>query len=319
MATTHIERTDIHRPSAIIPGDYDLICYTYRGPDPFAAMEAAAGRRFFTDHMKQHGARFAQIDREGGGCHICGAYFSWGAIWYHAKTNAYIETGWICADKMDFDTDGAAFRSWKKRIENGAGLRAGKAKAEQTLADMDLTRAWEISLIDAADTAEHQQWAHGTTCDIVGKLIAYGSISEKQENFLRKLAARFDAPAPAPKDPGNYIGSIKERRCFDITIAYIAGFETDYGWMSVYGMEDAEGNLIIWKTTAALRVGEDDRGCEIYARRGDSLTIKGTIKAHEEYRGRRQTMINRVTTEATRSLAIDRNLAGKPATAGRRY
>lgn len=300
------KRDDIHRPSTINPDEYDLVCFTYRGTNPQAALESAGWRAIVKAHQDRTGGVFARIDHAGG-CDICGSWFTWGAVFHHAATNAYIETGWICADKMHFDADGTAFRSWKKRVQEGAELRAGKNKARMTLEEAGLSRAWEIYESDDA-VAEHQVWANDVIKDIVFKLVRYGSLSSKQINFLSKLVDRFDKPAPVRKTGGSFVGTIKKRDFFDVTIAFIAGYESDYGYVTVYGMEDADENLLVWKTTAALAVGEsEDRGT-LYARKGDALRIKATVKNHVEYKGRNQTQVNRVVVDDVRSLVVDRKV-----------
>lgn len=46
--------------------------------------------------------------------------------------------------------------------------------------------------------------------------------------------------------------------------------------------EDAQGHQFLWKT-----------GSYIEAQEGDKVTLKGTIKAHSEYKGIKQTELTR--------------------------
>jgi hypothetical protein len=93
--------------------------------------------------------------------------------------------------------------------------RAGKAKAKLTLEDHGVGKAWDVY------TAERPVGEFGplslpyeeaTIRDMVGKLVKYGSLSEKQHNFIRVLlnkiekraeiaaqrAAAHEAAEPAP-------------------------------------------------------------------------------------------------------------------------
>ena len=176
------KRTDVHRPSEILPENYDLLTYTYKGPDPFLQMEAGSERKIFMAHMKSHpGAGFFNKENETGGCSICGAHFSFGAIFYHRDSNRYIEIGWICAMKMDSSLDGAAFRNWKDRIKNGAEVRAGKNKAREILEAHDLRFAWEVFETPYEEGSKKFEFAWKSfdiLVDMVSKLVRYGTWSD---------------------------------------------------------------------------------------------------------------------------------------------
>lgn len=75
-----------------------------------------------------------------------------------------------------------------------------------------------------------------------------------------------------------------ERRSF-------SGYGTDT--VNIHRFADAEGNLLIWKTTAYLTYYDDteDNWLTFYA--GDRLILHGTVKSHDEYRGTKQTILNR--------------------------
>lgn len=71
----------------------------------------------------------------------------------------------------------------------------------------------------------------------------------------------------------------------------------------IYTMQDAEGNVLVYKTSAYLtfKTGEiGDFGCpvEIGIRRGDKICISGTVKDHGEYKGIKQTVLQRVKVKS---------------------
>ena len=89
-------RTDIHRPSAIQPEEYDLIALMTVKDVNQGSVEAAdalaAERARFNAHREYTGANFsshAQSDGAGQ-CQICGAHCVDYAIFYHEPTNADI-------------------------------------------------------------------------------------------------------------------------------------------------------------------------------------------------------------------------------------
>lgn len=79
--------------------------------------------------------------------------------------------------------------------------------------------------------------------------------------------------------------------------AYTYGMETFH----IYTLADADGNCYVWKTTGHL--GADvvkevcDDGSEwldwVPAEPGDKVFMKATVKAHDEYKGIKQTVVTR--------------------------
>lgn len=61
-----------------------------------------------------------------------------------------------------------------------------------------------------------------------------------------------------------------------------------------YIMEDAEGNVYVWKTTSVLVFEADnDHGRMDCIRKGDTMMISGTVKEHGEFKGVQQTVLTR--------------------------
>lgn len=188
-------RTDIHRPSAIIPADYGFVAFDYIGPESADLSFIERDRRTFRVHAEQTGGKFSGHEH-GGSCHVCGAHALYTAIFYHAKTNSYIRTGEDCAEKVALGNP-ALFKAFRERVRVGVEAAAGKRKAQRVLADGGLTRAWEIYM--SPDTvcveAGRVRYEENTICDIVAKLVRFGSISAKAIEFLRALLVRLDERA----------------------------------------------------------------------------------------------------------------------------
>ena len=177
-------RTDIHRPAAIIPTEYEFVAFDYYGSALGDWQGLIGERAAFRAHMAQTGGTFSNHEH-GGTCAVCGATAMSVAKFWHAKTNKYIVTGEDCAAKMHMG-DPVAFRSFQKKVAAGREAVAGKRKAEAFLIGRNMPAAWAVHL-GAAEGREE-----GIIQDIVGKLVQYGSISDAQVAFIAKLLAAID-------------------------------------------------------------------------------------------------------------------------------
>lgn len=97
--------------------------------------------------------------------------------------------------------------------------------------------------------------------------------------YIKALREKWEAEnAPATE----WFGSIKDKVNLNVKLTRRGNFDTQFGTTFVYTFEDAEGHQLIWKTVNWLE-----------QKIGESLTIKGTIKAHSEYKGIKQTELTR--------------------------
>lgn len=263
------KRTDIHRPSAIVPADYDLIGFEYRGPKEGASDDKMAIRRF----LNERGATYSGHDH-GGSCHVCGASALYLGVFHHRPTNTLICVGETCADKMDADP--VAFRSFHERAKAGIEAFAGKAKARATLAERGLSDAFGMD---------------GIAGDMVRKLVAYGALSDKQWSFLTSLVERerarpaVEAAREAQKEvaraTSRHLGTVGERRGFLVKVVATPKFEGAYGTVVINLCEDMQGNVVVYK------------GGKVLGEKGQMINVKATIKAHGEREGVKQTVISR--------------------------
>ncbi len=270
-------RTDAHRPSAIVPADYDFVTFYYFDADPTSVNPE--GIKEFRAHMDRTGGKYSGHEH-GGTCHICGAHALYTAVFYHRPTNTYIKTGLDCAEKMDMDCgDGDAFR---KQIRAALEARAGKRKAEAVLEQNGLGGAWAVYNGPYSDRFEES-----TITDIVEKLVKYGSISDKQMSFVGSLLNKINnrveiAKARAAADAAStHIGAVGDRQVFTATVTFVAHFETQFGTMFVNGMKDNSGNVIIYKGSKSL------------ADKGQVISFTATVKEHGVRENVKQTIVAR--------------------------
>lgn len=84
----------------------------------------------------------------------------------------------------------------------------------------------------------------------------------------------------------NYLGSVGEK----ISIHFISGrevacCETQFGLLHIYEFKDENGNTVVWKSSSSKDIPENG-------------VVTGTVKAHEEYDGVKQTVILRAKITA---------------------
>lgn len=92
---------------------------------------------------------------------------------------------------------------------------------------------------------------------------------------------------PCPKFESNFVGAVGDKVNMTLRLARVSGFESCFGYTSVYTFEDDRHNKIVWKTGKSI-------GHEV----GDVITVSGTIKEHNEYRGEKQTVLTRCKVAA---------------------
>lgn len=93
--------------------------------------------------------------------------------------------------------------------------------------------------------------------------------------------AGFAAQRAAEAAASNWIGTVGERRDFTLTIRHIVEMEGLYGTSFLHILNDAQGNVVIYK------------GTKLLGGKGETLTVKATVKEHGEREGVKQTKIAR--------------------------
>lgn len=87
---------------------------------------------------------------------------------------------------------------------------------------------------------------------------------------------------------GHFYGEVGQKIEIEVTYRGSFTFETAFGYTTIYKFDTDDGAHLIWKTGGNLG------GDSIQVLEDDRITIKATIKAHNEYRGVEQTELVRV-------------------------
>ena len=187
-------RTDVHRPSEIVPSDYEYVAQEYlKVEDLGTALFLEAERARIKRHMEKTGGTYSHHEH-GGNCMVCGSVNAiYTVLFYHAKTNSYVRMGSDCAMKCEMSVDFGSLNKFRAAIEDARLAVAGKKKAAAILADRGLSKAWDLYTVDAV--AAGYKYEEATINDIVGKLVKYGSVSDKSLDFVKTLLERIETRA----------------------------------------------------------------------------------------------------------------------------
>jgi hypothetical protein len=128
-----------------------------------------------------------------------------------------------------------------------------------------------LSVCVNADIVDHRK------AGIVASLITY---------YNRDLAKREETQKDADS---NYFGVIGKRAVYDLKLVKVFSTQGQWGTTTIYKFKDVAGNIAIWFSSAVL-----EKELEI----GTSYKIKGTVKAHNDRDGVKQTILSRCVVEA---------------------
>ncbi len=235
-------RTDIHRPSVILPEDYEFVGFEYIKEGD----EYYSDRVYLNAHMERTGGTMSR-HAHGGSCHICGAHAIYTARFYHVPTNQYIRTGLDCAEKLDAAINSGVADDFRAKTRAAIEQIAGKRKAKAILEQMGFADAWDVYLAtDLEDNASY------TVRNMVQNLVKYGSFSPKQIAFFGSLMNRV-----RNKD------AIAAQRAAEREAAKKVPITT--------------GRVTIWGEVVSKKYNEDWNNYKIIVKHVDGWKVYGTL------------------------------------------
>ncbi len=159
---SNAQRTDPHRPGAIVPADYEYVfsyslattCDDWPVPAvnvrelivPLLA-SARRGEALLFEHPTWGWAT--------GKCSVCGAHFLHGDVWRHVPTGEHLTLGHICAEKYSLAADRGAWEVLRgraiDRARNAARRRWAAQRFQSVLrGERDLRAAFIVARTDSA-------------------------------------------------------------------------------------------------------------------------------------------------------------------------
>lgn len=156
--------------------------------------------------------------------------------------------------------------------EDCATARAAQEWAKTFTSNSLPQYAHNVRSIAKSNYAEHRE--EGTTASIIA---CYNRAQATEERQKRETERRVN----------EYFGNIKDRPALRLTLKRIREFDGGWGITTLNSFEDAEGRVFVWWTSSSNNLEE-----------GNSYQVRGTIKAHQEYHGIKQTVLSRCRCES---------------------
>lgn len=174
--------------------------------------------------------------------------------------------------KIGFDESGRAWVLIGNAYDTKEAVKAAGAKYDFTIgwhfdhADNGFN-CFEISIADVGEKNDLEQWYFKRSCEI--------------DEFIKAKQTEH-----APKTVSEYVGNIGDTITATVMLAGIFKYKTHFTYYGetnyIYKFTDENGNALVWKTTAFLKIRE-----------GETCNIKGKVKEHNEYKGDKQTVLTR--------------------------
>ncbi len=225
-----------------------------------------------------------------GSCAYCGTAIMHNFIIESADDRRFV-VGCDCVAK----TGDAGLAKEVKRVRVAVALE--KRTAARSLARSEREALWAAERVERAKAFSTENAAlieRAYACydvafirDVTERGIAGGFISDRALTALTNAVEQLEASARR-RAASRHVGTVGKRETFEVTVERVASFERDSfsGWgketVWIVTMRDANDAAIVSKTPS------------FSAQKGERLVIKATVKAHDEYRGERQTLVQRV-------------------------
>lgn len=188
------------------------------------------------------------------------------------KTKAQPEIGKFSTVAVANSLSGEAREATRRRLEPKNPSAADCALAKAAI-------AWCRE--ELANKPSKSDYEHNLTviCSIdVLRFKNEGIAASLIPTYQRATAQKIER---TQRPVSEHVGEVGKRLTFSATLERVFSFDTDYGAIHIHKFRTAEGAILVWKTGSAM------------LDQGTLYTVKGTIKAHDEYKGEKQTTLSR--------------------------
>jgi hypothetical protein len=287
----------VHNPSNFKPEDYVVVEYLDNRPPDYWGQPIEVWhqeRDYWAREMR--GVLGPDWNRKVHHCCHCGnGNVRYIVACHHGPSDEVVVFGDICVDRLGFENR----EQWKAQE-----LRAKAAVNHARLRDyqryLDYLEAFpEVKeLVEEAEKPIHEK--NEFVKDVMGKLKKYGSLSDKQVAAVKKALeqdytweqdkARWEAKQAQQRENSVWIGEIKKRQMMALRLVKVIEVDRpsytphDPGISFLHVFEDSEtGSPVKWFASRRQQMTE-----------GRLYGVKATVKKHDEWKGIKQTLVNRL-------------------------
>lgn len=203
-----------------------------------------------------------------------------------------------------------ADRAWTFLTDGKARDKAKAFPTDEDRSKADAALVWAESITDETINRETGDYLHNVRAIARSGLVSYrtagigGSIIAAYERAMGR--ARQQAERATRPTCNVHMGTEGRKVAFGctygkgktahevlstdpLTLDFVTGYESMYGYTTVLKFRTTEGALIVWKASNT-EIGRGDVG--------KRYTLRGTIKKHDDYKGEKQTLMTRCTVDA---------------------
>jgi hypothetical protein len=211
------------------------------------------------------------------------------------------ECGWISrtvAREKDDGTAASADWAWRYLTDRKAQKEAGAYPTADDVALAATAEAWAESLADGAVNAEKGDYLHNLRAIARSGIVSQRSagIAASAVTAYQRYIGRERARAERASRPvmDVHVGTVGKRETWTVTLEFVTGYETAYGYTTVCKFRTVAGALIIWKASSTTIERSDV---------GKRYQLTGSVKAHDDYKGAKQTLVLRCKLTETEAVA----------------
>lgn len=146
---------------------------------------------------------------------------------------------------------------------------------------------------DDAQAAAAIAWCRELNCDSdylhnINLISRAGYVTWKNAGYAASIAVAYDNALRRMREERTesaHVGKVKERLELELTVRNVKPIDGFYGETGLHVMTDAAGNDFTWFASGSTE----------WLEVGQAYRVKATVKAHDEYKGRKKTTLTRVS------------------------
>ena len=229
--------------------------------------------------------------KAGGCCDYCGTGIRWefwikssiaGARQFKVGCDCVVKTGWGIEgfEKVRADHTRARRQAGAQKRRDARKAQLAAERAQRDAERQEATQVWRDANSALVSRLMAYEGGNEFLRDMATNLKYWGNLSARQVEATESCFAVIDR-TEAARANSKHIGNVGDKVTLTITVERVIALESFYGVTYITIARDEQGNVITYKGNSSI--GD----------KGDTNTIKATIKEHTIYNDIQQTIIQR--------------------------